>query len=366
MAEGTQKSLTSDLGAVDPSCSLGERINGPWDGRSDVGGEEDAKAWLAAIVESSDDAILSKTLEGIIISWNAGATRLFGFTAAEAIGQPIRILIPDDRQHEEDTILACIRRGERIEHFETVRRRKDGSLAEISLTVSPVRGEQGTIIGASKIARDISERKRHQEHQSLLLLREMNHRVKNLFMVAASLITLSERSADGAADLAEGLRGRMAALARAHALTMPELSGVDDERTTTLFALLEAILDPHKNGVETRTHIHGCDISIRGDALTSLALVLNEFTTNAAKYGCLSIQEGTLSIESVIDGEDLVLIWTEAGGPEVNAAVGEGFGSQLERAAIERSLHGSLSRDWAPSGLIIRARIPLSRLSDQT
>jgi PAS domain S-box-containing protein len=150
----------------------------PWDGASGDGAP-DARAWLAAIVESSDDAILSKTLDGVITSWNAGAQRLFGFTAAEAIGRPILILIPEDRQSEEASILGKIRRGERVSHFETVRRRKDGSLIDISLTVSPIRGDQGAIIGASKIARDISDRKRHQERQNLLL-REMNHRIKNL------------------------------------------------------------------------------------------------------------------------------------------------------------------------------------------
>ncbi len=365
MVEGVRNNQPSGHVSDGPAISSAERSDIPWGGRSDGDGVQDAKAWLAAIVESSDDAILSKTLDGVITSWNSAATRLFGFTAAEAVGQPIRILIPDDRQHEEAAILARIRCGERIDHFETIRQRKDGSLIDISLTVSPVRGDQGTIIGASKVARDISERKRHEERQRLLL-REMNHRIKNLFTVTSSLITLSERAAHGTADLAERLRGRMAALARAHDLTMPDLSdAVDIERTTTLFTLLDAILEPHKDGNEARTHIHGCDISICCGALTPLALVLNEFATNSTKYGCLSTEGGTLSIESVIDGKDLVLTWTEAGGPEVKpaAAGGGGFGSRLERATIEGLLYGSLSREWAPHGLIITARMPLSHLS---
>src|SRR5690606_4727257 len=116
---------------------------------------------------SSDDAILSKTLDGIITSWNPGATRLFGFTADEAIGQPITIIIPEDRLSEEATIINKLRHGERVEHFETVRRRKDGSPVDISLTVSPVRDRQGRIIGASKIARDITEARRATERQLL-------------------------------------------------------------------------------------------------------------------------------------------------------------------------------------------------------
>ena len=120
---------------------------------------ERAALLLGAIVDSSDDAIISKDLNGIITSWNAGAQRLFGYTAAEVIGKPVTILIPADRQNEEPNILARLRRGERVDHFETIRQRKDGSLLDISLTISPVKDASGRTIGASKIARDISERK---------------------------------------------------------------------------------------------------------------------------------------------------------------------------------------------------------------
>ena len=119
-----------------------------------------AQSYLAAIVESSDDAIIAKDLDGVITSCNPAAQRLFGYAATELIGQPVRMLIPPDRQYEEDEILARMRRGERIEHFETVRATKDGQPLDISLTVSPVRDESGAIIGVSKIARDITERKR--------------------------------------------------------------------------------------------------------------------------------------------------------------------------------------------------------------
>jgi PAS domain S-box-containing protein len=124
---------------------------------------DQAQARLAAIVETSDDAIISKDLNGIIRSWNAGAQRLFGYTADEAIGQPVTMLMPPDRVDEEHGILRRISRGESINHYETVRRRKDGTLVSISLTVSPITDEQGTIVGASKIARDITERKRTEE-----------------------------------------------------------------------------------------------------------------------------------------------------------------------------------------------------------
>jgi PAS domain S-box-containing protein len=134
-------------------------------------------ALLAAIVESSDDAIVSKTLEGKILSWNAGASRIFGYSAAEVVGQPITIIIPPELHEEERRILERVSRGERIDHFDTTRVTKDGRLIPISLTVSPVRDSRGVIIGASKVARDISERKRAEEallHSERRLTAEAN------------------------------------------------------------------------------------------------------------------------------------------------------------------------------------------------
>ncbi len=120
---------------------------------------------LSSIVQSSDDAIVSKDLHSIVTSWNPAAERMFGYTSSEMVGQSIRAIIPEDRQHEEDEVLARIRAGESVDHFETVRRRKDGTLVDISLSISPIRDESGTIVGASKIARDISERLRAQAEQ---------------------------------------------------------------------------------------------------------------------------------------------------------------------------------------------------------
>ena len=120
----------------------------------------DARAYLAAIVESSEDAIIAKDLNGIIQSCNAAAERIFGYSAEELLGQPVLMLIPPERRQEEDEILSQVRRGERVEHFETVRLRKDGQRIDVSITVSAVRDEKGVIIGASKVARDVTERQR--------------------------------------------------------------------------------------------------------------------------------------------------------------------------------------------------------------
>ena len=130
--------------------------------------EQRLSSLLASIVETSDDAIVSKNLDGVITSWNRGAECMFGYSAGEVVGQPITIVIPEDRQSEECEILTRVRRGGRIDHFETVRQRKDGSLIVVSLTVSPVKNAEGKIVGASKIARDITEQKRSQQQIATL------------------------------------------------------------------------------------------------------------------------------------------------------------------------------------------------------
>jgi PAS domain S-box-containing protein len=142
---------------------------------------------LAAIVDSSDDAIISKDLNGIVTSWNRAAERMFGYTSQEMVGRSIRTIIPADRQAEEDEVLRRIRNAIRVEHFETVRIRKDGTMIPISLSVSPVRDARGKIIGASKIARDTSDRKQAQE-QTAYAYEQMQiaNRMKDEFLATLS------------------------------------------------------------------------------------------------------------------------------------------------------------------------------------
>ena len=185
---------------------------------------QEAKAHLAAIVESSDDAIISKDLNSIITSWNRAAERLFGYTAQEAIGQPITMLMQPERFNEEPGILERIRRGESIEHYETVRRRKDGTLLQISLTVSPITDAKGRIVGASKIARDITERKQAEVEREQLLASERHAleraefeaRMKDEFLAILSHELRTPlnaifgwanilRTSDNPAEIAEGL-----------------------------------------------------------------------------------------------------------------------------------------------------------------
>jgi len=335
---------------------------------SDQKAAESAVQRLAAIVESSDDAILAMDLTGIITSWNKSAELLFGYTEEEAIGKPVRILIPPDRHDEELGIVARIRKGERIDHYETVRQRKDGSLIDISLTVSPIKDAEGNIAGASKIARDITERRRAQEQQ-YLLLREMSHRVKNLFTVAGSIVALSARGAETPEDLARAVQDRLAALARAHELTLTRHSPGAPLQTqaTTLHALINKIILPfedRRDGKFKRVRITGPDIPVGEASVTTFALLLHEFATNAAKYGALSDPSGHIGIHCSEDGGRFTMAWKEQGGPPITeVAETEGFGGLLIRAGVKHQLAGEIERAWKPEGLAIRLSFDKDRLA---
>jgi PAS domain S-box-containing protein len=326
---------------------------------------ERAALRLAAIVESSDDAIVSKDLNGIIETWNSAAERLYGYSAGEVIGNPVTILMPPERRDEEPRILERIRRGERIDHYETVRQRKDGSLVDISLTVSPVKDAAGRVIGASKIARDITERKRAQEQQRLIL-REMNHRVKNLFALAGAVVTLSARSAATPKDLAEAVRDRLASLARAHDLTLPDLRGTSApcSRAADLKSLVQTIVAPYMAEGHASVALEGPSVPVSGKAVMAIALLLHETATNAAKYGALSSPKGHAEVRWTVKNGALLLRWRERGGPPITREPEhEGFGVLLARLTVTGQLGGKLSYDWEREGLTVNISAPLDRLS---
>lgn len=320
--------------------------------------EISAAAWLAAVVDNSDNAVVSKSLDGIIMSWNNGATNLFGYTADEAIGQTITLIIPKDRLHEETTILSKLREGERVHHFETVRQHKDGSFVDISLTVSPVRNNRGEIIGASKIARDIREQKAATEQQNLQL-KEMHHRVRNLFTLATGLVQLSARNADSVDELVPDIVARLMALSRAHQLTLPLPGDEQNGHGSTRFReLFDAILSPfnEKNDPQRILVSGDAELCING-AYASVALLFHELATNAAKYGALSKLDGRLVVDiSERDGETCVN-WTEFGEPaDKPVAEKEGFGATLERATL-RSIQATLVRQWNCTGMSAEFRM---------
>lgn len=243
--------------------------------------DEEVAQRLAAIVQSSEDAIVGKDLDGIITSWNGSAERLFGYTAEDAIGKPITILIPEDRLQEEADIIRRLCTGQHVEHFETVRRRKNGTPIEISVAVSPIKNSAGEVIGASKTARDITERKRRDE-QIVVLAREAEHRSKNLLATVQATIRLTQ--ADTPADLKEAITGRIQALAHVHALFVEtKWAGAD------LQNLVAQELSPYCQGDEKRAVVEGASVMLQPDAAQAIAVCLHELATNAAKYGALSL-----------------------------------------------------------------------------
>jgi PAS domain S-box-containing protein len=305
---------------------------------------------LVAIVENSDDAIISKDLNGIITSWNAGAERLFGYTAEEAVGEPVTMLIPPEHLDDEPTIIERIRRGDRIDHYETVRRRKDGSLVDISLSVSPIRSLDGRIVGASKIARDITERKRQQEQQALLQ-REMKHRIKNTIATVQSIASQTLESITP--EERKNFAARLEALANAQ-----DLVTLENWRRAPLTRVVERALQPFKQTFGPRIATDCPDVWINAERALVLSLVLHELATNAVKYGALSNDRGTLSIKWLPDrgdGKSGTLRWSEAGGPHVLAPSRKGFGSRL----VERALGGEVSFEFRPAGLVLSAELQL-------
>jgi PAS domain S-box-containing protein len=280
----------------------------------------------------------------VITSWNRGAERIFGYTAEEAVGQPITIVIPQDRQDEERAILTRIRRGERIDHFEAVRQRKHGSLIVVSLTVSPIKNAQGKIIGASKSARDITEQKRAQE-QIATLAREAEHRSKNLLATVQATVSLSQ--SDTPEGLKQAIEGRILALAKVHSLFVD---------TRWIGAELSTIagheLAPYSEKNETRLRIDGPQVLLEPNAAQVIAMTLHELATNAVKYGALSVPSGQISLEWTHNADGrLVLHWTETGGPAVQMPTHRGFGTRVLERMIGQ-LKGTTRFDWRGEGLV--------------
>jgi len=314
-------------------------------------------ARLAAIVANSDDVILSKTLEGIVTSWNGGAERIFGYSAEEMIGQHISTIIPPELMSEEKEIVSRLARGERIEHFETIRVAKDGRRIDISLTVSPLRDSTGRIVGASKVARDISERRRAEDTQRLLI-DELNHRIKNTLATVQAIATQTLRRAATPADFVESFNGRIKALARAHGL----LTGSSFQGAEITDLVREQLL--LGSGEDARISWNGPAVTLEAQPALHLALVLHELGTNARKHGALSAPSGRVGVTWQLqahNGRNLQLIWQEAGGPRVQAPTTQGFGSVL----IENSLRahgGEVIVTYAETGLVCEINLPLPAL----
>ena len=303
---------------------------------------ENARAHLAAIVQSSDDAIVSKTLEGIIRSWNRAAERLFGYSAEEAVGQPIMLIIPPERVQEEQEILERLRRGERIDHFETVRVARSGRCIDVALTISPIRNSNGVIIGASKIARDISERKASEQAQQRM--------ISELTRAEEALREADRRKDEFLAVLAHELRNPLApiryAVAMARKSARPEAERMQAQAiierqvehmgrllddlldvsritrgtlilrpsTVDLAAIVAAAQEAARPLIEARGHVLLVQLPTEPLRLVAdpvrLAQVLANLLINAAKY---TDRGGRIELQAERKGDELVIVVRDNG-----------------------------------------------------
>jgi PAS domain S-box-containing protein len=299
----------------------------------------------ASMVESCNDAIISKGLDGIIQTWNPGAARLFGYKAAEIIGRSITTLIPADRQDEESLIIERIGRGERIEHYETIRKTKDGSLIPISLTISPIKNSDGKIIGASKIAHDISDRRQKEAHIALLS-REVSHRSKNLMTLIQATVHLARGTTPE--EVKGAIEGRIQALANVHGqVEQSEGAGAEIRQ------LIDQELLPFRQAL-TQVDIVGPRVVLKPQAAQALAMAVHELTTNAVKYGALSVSRGRLRVEWTEQKGRLALAWLESHGPRVEPPSRRSFGTLAIEQMLRHQLKGEVEFDWRAAGLVCK------------
>jgi PAS domain S-box-containing protein len=356
---------------------------------------EEAQARLAAIVESSQDAIISKTLQGVIQTWNSGAERLFGYRAEEAVGRSITLIIPRDRHSEETEILARIARGERIEHYETIRVAKDGREIEISLTISPVRDADGTIIGASKVARDVTERR-----QALQALKDADRR-KDEF-----LALLAHELRNPLAPLRNGLE--LMRLASDNPEIVAKTWDMMDRQLSHMVRLIDDLLDIARinqdklelrrapvlleqvvdSAVETVQPVldaarHRLTVSLPAEPvhlyadLTRLSQVFANLLTNSAKY---TKPGGDIRLAAALDGSGHVSVEVRDNGigipaealprifdmfsqvdrPAERSAGGLGIGLALVKGLVEK--HGGTIEAASPGegqGSAFTVRLPV-------
>jgi len=315
------------------------------------------RAHLASIVQSSEDAIISHDVGGNITSWNHGAHLIYGYAESEVLGKPMSLLLADDQIDEWPKFLARIRAGESIANLDVSRTTKENRRINVSLKISPIRNDDDAIVGASAVARDISERKAAEERASLLMA-ELDHRVKNILAVAGSVVTQSLKTDAPLETLRREIEGRITAIARAQSVVTGQ-GGVE----SSVEELIEAELAPFKasRNVVVSSDTTG-DVLLCSHASLSLGLALHELATNAAKYGALSTESGRLEVSWSLKGEQalqLTLLWSESGGPVVEAPSRRGFGSKLIELSLEHGLGANVTREFRKSGLLCVIEIPL-------
>jgi PAS domain S-box-containing protein len=319
-----------------------------------------------SIVDQAEAGVAETDLAGRFVLVNDRYCDITGYSREELLRLRMQDLThPDDLPRNAELFRQLCEAGT---PFVIEKRyvRKDGSPVWVSNTVSCMEDAAGQPRNAVAICLDIDERRRSEEQRSLLL-REMGHRVKNLFAVASSLVSMSARGARSVDELATTIRERLGALVRAHELVRPNIvegATAPAPAASMLDALVAALLAPYRSNGRERIAMKGPAIPVGSRAATGLALVLHELGTNAVKYGALSGEAGSVEITWTADGQKVCLQWAELGGPALNGPPKEeGFGSRLARMSVTGQLGGEFLREWKSSGLLVHLVLPRDRLA---
>ena len=319
--------------------------------------EEDLREH-AAIVEFSQDAHITATPHGVIASWNPSAMRLFGYSAEEAIGQPISILAPPTQAEEEGAQLKEAIAGNAVGPVEVLRRCKDGSEFEAELTVVPICSANGTILSIAAVVRDITDRRRARQQREMLL-QELNHRVKNTLATVQSIASQTLRYATTHEAFERTFSARLIALSKTH-----DLLTRHNWESTSLRDLLLQELEPYHAGKTPRFALDGEDIQVKSQMALALGMAFHELATNAVKYGALSGTSGQVGVAWNLHDNDgqkrLRLQWIETGGPRVEKPSRTGMGSKLIGQGLAHQLGGDARLEFEPSGLQYTIDVPFS------
>jgi PAS domain S-box-containing protein len=319
-------------------------------------------ARYAAIVVATHDALIGLDAEGLIDAWNPGAERLFGWTAAEAIGRTAAFIGIEGAAYPPAELTRRVLAGEDIGPLDVQRRRKDGTRIEVSLTARPVRDGDGRVVGIAAALHDIGERKR-REAQMRFVMRELTHRSKNLLAVIQAMARQTARSTVDAEAFVDRFADRLAALARSHDLLVSQdWVGVD------LRALLLQQLAPFVDEGDGRVDIEGPGLVLKPEVTQSLGMAFHELATNASKHGALSVPDGHVDVAwtrvASGDGDRIRITWREAGGPPFAPPTRRGFGRTVTERMVAAATQGEAHVEWLPEGLSWRLEMPASWVAE--
>lgn len=314
----------------------------------------------ASITKAAHDALIALDPQGRIEAWNPGAERVFGYTRDEVIGASAQKLSDPSHIPEQLAMIKEVLAGRIVGPLDTERRRRDGTMISVSISMSPVVASDGTITGVVKAAQDISERKRLEKRQALLT-REIVHRGKNQLAVISSIARATARSTPEPQAFIAALTGRLQSLASAHDILINhhwERAELED--------IAEAQLQPYADSEHERLRFSGPGVQLPSELAVPIGLALHELATNASKYGALSVPQGRVALDwtkapSDDGGELLTITWREFDGPAINEPSRRGFGSTL----IDRCVpNAEVERSFPETGLVCVLRVPLPKSPD--